>query len=122
VVGIRQIRIGALRVFESWLVLQRMRPALRRWGGRLGTIGYCTQGAIFTLVGLSLAAAVVEQQASAAKGFDGVLSAIAHVPYGEVPLAAAGFGLLAYAAFAVVEGKYKKMNPEASRELTRAQH
>jgi hypothetical protein len=111
IVGLRQIRVGVGRGFESWLALDRMRPAVRRWGARLGTVGFSTQGAVFTLVGLSLGAAVVDRRASDAKGFDGVLGAIGGLPYGRVALGLAGLGLLAYAAFAVVEGRYKRMNP-----------
>ena len=111
IVGLRQIYIGAFRVFESWLMLDRMRPALRRLAPRLGVVGFCTQGLLFTFIGGSLAVAVYEEQASDAKGFDGVLQTIGAMPYGHVALGAAGLGLLCYAAFAIVEGRFKRMNP-----------
>jgi hypothetical protein len=111
VVGLRQIRIGGGRRFESWMALERMPPAVRRWSGRLGTVGFCTQGLVLALVGCSLAAAVIDHQATDARGFDGVLGAIGAMPYGRVALALAGSGLLAYAAFAAFEGRYKRMQP-----------
>jgi hypothetical protein len=93
------------------MALERMRPAVRRWGARLGAVGFCTQGLLFTLIGCSLVAAVVDRQASDAKGFDGVLGAIEALPHGRIALGIAGAGLLAYAAFAVIEGTYKRMAP-----------
>jgi hypothetical protein len=111
VVGVRQIHVGAARVFESWLEVERMRPAVRRWGGRLATAGFCTQGLLFTSIGVSLAAAVAAQRAGQAEGFAGVLRAIAALPYGSALLAATGVGLLAYAGFAVIESAYKRMEP-----------
>jgi hypothetical protein len=122
VVGVRQIRIGAKRIFESWLALRRMKPRVRRLAAQLGTFGFCTQGTILTFIGISLAVAVFEQQSSEAAGFDGVLRGIAAMPYGKVVLAIVGFALLSYAAFAVFEGKCKRMNPEIERSLAQAAH
>jgi hypothetical protein len=116
IVGLRQIHVGATRAFERWLDLDRMRPVLRRWGGRLGSIGFCTQGLLFTSIAASLATAAILQRSGKASGFDGVLRAIAGLPYGRVLLGLVGVGLLAYAAFALIEGAYKRMSPPAKHD------
>ncbi|WP_242346521.1 DUF1206 domain-containing protein [Anaeromyxobacter terrae] len=110
-VGARQIWTGLGRKFLRHLDLARAGPWVRRWGATLGAVGFTTQGVVFTLVGLFFAQAALERAPREATGFDGALATLAHQrPYGAALLAAAALGLLAYAAFAFVEGRYRRLS------------
>jgi hypothetical protein len=108
-VGGRQIWIGARRRFLRQLDLGRMSGRLRAWAARAGAAGLVTQGAVFALVGIFFAQAAVERDPGEATGFDGALAVVARQPLGMTLLAVAALGLLAYAAYAFVEGTHRKI-------------
>jgi hypothetical protein len=111
VIGLRQMWMGASHGFESSLDFSRLHPVLRRWSKRLGLAGFCTQGAVFAAMGTFLVQAAIENDAREATGFDGALAWLARQTYGRALLVVAAIGLLAYAAFAVIEGACKRMDP-----------
>jgi hypothetical protein len=108
-VGGKQIWRGVRQRFTRRLDLARMGPRLARWARGLGTAGFVAQGTIFGIVGVTLVRAALAHDAREARGFDGALAAIARQPEGATLLAVAALGLLAYAAFAVVEGRYRRL-------------
>ncbi|WP_242361681.1 MULTISPECIES: DUF1206 domain-containing protein [Anaeromyxobacter] len=108
-VGARQIWTGVRRKFLKHLDLARAGAWVRRWAAPLGTLGFTAQGVVFVLVGLFFAQAALEGDPHEATGFDGALATLARQPYGAVLLGAAALGLLAYAAFALVEGRYRRL-------------
>jgi hypothetical protein len=71
--------------------------------------GFATQGLVFALVGLFFAQAALERDPGEATGFDGALQVIARQPLGMALLAATAVGLLAYAAYAFIEGAHRRM-------------
>lgn len=109
VVGGRQIWNGVGRKFLKHVNLARASAPVRRWAPSIGAVGYATQGMVFVLVGLFFAQAALERDPREATGFDGALATLARQPFGPVLLAAAALGLLAYAAFALVEGRHRRI-------------
>jgi hypothetical protein len=109
VVGLRQVWIGASHGFEASLDLSGMHPFVRHWAKTLGLLGFCTQGAVFGAVGTFLVQAAIQNDAREATGFDGALAWLARQMYGKAMLVTAAVGLLAYAAFAMIEGACKRM-------------
>ncbi len=108
-VGGKQIWTGVRRRFLDHLDLSRLGARGARWATRLGVAGFAAQGSVFVVVGLFFARAALEANPRRATGFDGALAALAQQPYGVALLAAAALGLLAYAAFAFVEGTHRRM-------------
>jgi hypothetical protein len=108
-VGLRQIRNGVRRTFEESLDLGRMSPRERRWATRLGVPGFTAQGAVFALVGVFLVQAALERQPHEATGFDGALLVLARHPFGPALLGVTALGLLAYAAYALLEGAHRRL-------------
>lgn len=108
-VGGRQIWRAVSRKFLKHLDLAPAAAWVRRWAPRLGAAGFFTQGVVFALVGLFFAQAAFERDPAEATGFDGALETVAKQPFGQVLLGVAALGLLAYAAFALVEGRYRRL-------------
>jgi hypothetical protein len=109
VVGARQIWSGVGRKFLKHVDLARAGARVRRWAARLGAVGFTVQGIVFVLVGLFFAQAALERDPDEATGFDGALETLARQPFGSVLLAVAALGLLAYAAFALAEARYRRI-------------
>jgi hypothetical protein len=108
-IGARQIWIALGRRFLRHLDLGAMSRGLRTMVAPLGAAGITVQGALFVLVGLFFAQAAIEREPHEATGFDGALETIARQPLGTALLAVAAIGLLAYAAFAFVEARHRRL-------------
>lgn len=107
--GGRQIWSGLRRKFLETLDAAAMSARLRRWASSLGTAGLAAQGTVFVLVGGFFATAAIRHSSREARGFDGALAAIARQPSGKALLLAVALGLLAYAAYSVIEGQHKRL-------------
>ena len=107
--GGRQIWFGLRRTFLEKLDVAAMSAPLRRWASSLGTAGLAAQGIVFVLVGGFFAVAAIRHSSREATGFDGALAAIARQPSGKTLLLAMSLGLLAYAAYSVIEGRHRKL-------------
>jgi Domain of Unknown Function (DUF1206) len=81
--------------------------AARRTAERVGLVGHVARGAVFALIGALLMKAAVEFDPSEAEGLDGALARLAGQPYGQVLLGLAAAGLLAYAAYCVLDARYR---------------
>lgn len=75
----------------------------------VGTVGRLAMAVVLGLIGAFLIRAAVQQDPSEAKGLDGVLQTVAGQPYGRALLALTAVGLLGYAAFCVVQARYRRM-------------
>jgi hypothetical protein len=113
IVGGRRIWSALRGSFVEQLDLSDAGARLRRWAPRLGAAGLSAQGAVFVLVGLFFAVAAVQGDAREATGFDGALAAVARQPAGMALLGAMALGLLAYAAFSLIEGRHQRRAPVA---------
>jgi hypothetical protein len=103
-----QLRTGLGRRFLPNLHLRAMPPWLRRGAVALGMAGFSTQGAVLGMVGGWAVRAAFDDNPHEARGIDGALTTLAHRGDGALLLAACAAGLLAYAAYALVEGAYGK--------------
>lgn len=109
VVGARRIWSAVRRSFLEKLDLASAGAWLRRWTPKLGVAGLTTQGLVFVLVGLFFAEAAARGDPREATGLDGALEAIARQPSGMALLGAVAVGLLAYAAYSIVEGRHRRV-------------
>jgi hypothetical protein len=109
VIALNQARNGWKAHRRPELALERMGPRLRASAGWLSLVGYGAQGLVFALMGIFLLQAAVEGDPKEATGFDGALATLARQPPGMALLAVVALGLLAYAATAAIEGRYKRL-------------
>lgn len=81
----------------------------RKWAGTLARIGYFGRGVALFPAGLLLASAGLHARASEARGVGGALQLLERQPFGSLALALTALGLLAFGAFAVIEGLLRPM-------------
>lgn len=105
--GVQKAFLGTLRTSE---MSQGERTAITR----IGTAAYLTRGAIFALLGYFFVASAVTYDADEAKGLDAALREVAEQSWGQVVLALIALGLLAYAVFAFVESRYRRVGSSAT--------
>lgn len=86
----------------------------RTWAGSLARLGYAARGVALAPAGVLLASAGLHARASDARGLGGALNLLATGPFGEIVLALTALGLLAFGAFAVVEGWTRRIRVPAS--------
>jgi hypothetical protein len=108
-VGARQAWRGLRRRFLEDLPAAGVPRPLRRWAGPLGAAGFTAQGAVLVVAGLFFADAAIRRAPRKAAGFDGALAAIAATRWGTGLLAVVAVGLLAYAAYSLLEGHHRRL-------------
>jgi hypothetical protein len=84
----------------------------------LGVAGFLVRAFVFVVVGLFVTFAALDANAHEAKGLAGALQAIQQQPYGSWLLALTAAGFLAFGAFGIAEGAYRKI-PENRGRVTR---
>jgi hypothetical protein len=88
---------------------EEMSPRVRKWIGRLGTVGHLARMVVFGLVGVFLIKAAVEYDPSTAVGLDGALTKLAHQSYGSVLLGIVAAGLIAFALYSLSDARYRRI-------------
>jgi len=86
-----------------------MRPEVRRFIGRIGTVGHLARAVVFGLVGAFLVKAAVEYNAREAVGLDGALAKVQQQTYGHFMLGLVACGLLAFALFSISDARYRRI-------------
>lgn len=114
-VGIRQAAQGLSRSFHRSLDLRRAPLAVRLVVTALGAVGFTAQGTMFAAAGALILRATLERSPGEAGGTRGVLKVISVQPGGSALLAALAAGLLAYGAYALVEGSARRFPAERGR-------
>ena len=79
------------------------------WLGRVGSAGLLARFVVFGLIGLFLVKAAWEYDPQEAIGLDGALRKVVDGAYGGALLGALAAGLLCYAAFCLVEARYRRV-------------
>lgn len=105
--GVKQRFLGTLRTGQ-------MSPAVRSGITRLGIAAYVTKGFIVALVGYFFLRSAITYNPDEARGLDAALGEIAQESGGQAVLVAVAVGLLAYAAFAFVESRYRRVGSSAT--------
>jgi len=107
--GIYLIVRGLTTKFEEKLETGRMSPPVRRASLTVGLVGSVGRGIVFGLLGILLVNAAVDHDPNEAQGIDGTLRTIADRSYGQVLLFLTALALFAFAAYSLVEARYRKL-------------
>ena len=102
------------RRFEQRWRVAAMSSTERQWGGRAGVAGHLARAVVFGLIGIFVVKAAADFEAREAIGLDGALQKLAQQPHGPWLLGLTAAGLIAYALFCLVEGRYRDVSTAAS--------
>jgi hypothetical protein len=75
----------------------------------LGRVGLPARALVFGLVGYFLLQTAIEYKPGDAVGLDGALSRVHHQPFGPWLLGLVAAGLLVFAAYSVLDGRYRRL-------------
>ena len=108
VVATDDIRKACTTNFGERLNDFQMGPALRTANRAAGRWGFAARAVILLLGGTYLMRAVFEAEPHLAKGFEGILTALLFLPFGDWLLLIVALGLAAYGLFMVQAGLYRR--------------
>jgi Domain of Unknown Function (DUF1206) len=100
---------GITKQFLDDSKVREMRPRVKEWISRLGTIGHLARMIVFGLVGIFLIKAAIDYSPSKAVGLDGALAKIVHRSYGPFLLGVVAVGLIAFALYSLSDARYRKI-------------
>jgi hypothetical protein len=89
----------------------------RRWLLPVGRFGHLARAVVFVIIGGFLIAAAVNYDPREALGLGGSLRLLQQQPYGWALLAVTAAGILAFAAYQVVEAAYRRVSAPAVRQF-----
>lgn len=113
--GAGLIWYGVVKRFEKHLLTGQMGPTARKVARRLGVVGYVAKGAAYGIAGILFTVAAVTYDPEKARGLDATLQTLRDQAYGTALLVLMALGVAAYAAFCVVQAKYRKVDaPDVS--------
>jgi Domain of Unknown Function (DUF1206) len=101
---------GVARKFEDKWRLDRLTPAVRRWGSRAGLAGHVARFVVFGLIGVFVIRAAVQYDPSDAIGLDGALRKLARAPEGPWLLGLTAAGLVAYGVYCLVDARLRDVS------------
>ena len=108
--GLYQLR----RAFEAKLD-KKLRLSLHRearlWAVRVSRVGIGARGVVFVMIGLMLAKAGRDADASQAGGVGDALRALSEGPYGRWILGGVAAGLIAYSVYEVIRARFRRIEP-----------
>src|SRR4051794_24276354 len=107
--GIYLVVRGLTTKFEEKLETGRMSPGMRKASVTLGLIGSVGRGVVFGLLGILLIGAAIDNDPNQAQGIDGTLRTIADRSYGQLLLFLTALALFAFAAYSLVEARYRRL-------------
>jgi hypothetical protein len=108
-VAIYQFIRGVRRKFLDDSKTEEMPRTITSWFEGLGTIGHVARAVVFGLVAAFLIKAAYDYRANEAIGLDGALAKLYNGAYGSWLLGAVAVGLLAFACFALLEARYRRI-------------
>lgn len=88
---------------------EEMSPSVRKWIGRIGTVGHLARAVVFGLIGIFLIKAAIDYDPKTAVGLDGALAKLTNQPYGSVLLGIVAAGLIAFALYSLSDARYRKI-------------
>ena len=108
-VGLYQLIRGVRRKFLDDSNTQKMSRPVKKWFTAVGTVGHVARAVVFGLVGIFLVKASIDYKANEAIGLDGALAKLYDGAYGSWLLGMVAAGLIAFAAFSVMEARYRRI-------------
>lgn len=109
VAGFWQFRKGWTKRFMNKMKTAEMEPEERKIALRTGQFGLMSRGVVFTLIGILLIVAAVQQQPGEARGLEGALDALARQPFGPWLLGLIALGLVAFGAYSILQARYRRI-------------
>jgi hypothetical protein len=107
--GVGLIWYGLVKRFEKHLRTYEMNAATRTLARRLGVAGYASKGTAYGIAGVLFLVAAVTYDPDKARGLDAALNTLRDQPYGTVLLVLMALGIGAFAAFCVMQARYRKV-------------
>ena len=101
---------GITKAFEEKWRTGQMSRTEQRWGRRVGVAGHLARGVVFGLIGVFITKAAIEHDPDDAIGLDGALQKLADTSYGPILLGVTAAGLLCYAAYCLVDARYRDVS------------
>lgn len=100
---------GVTQKFLDDSKTEEMSPRVRKWIGRVGTIGHLARMVVFGLIGVFLVKAAIDYNPKTAVGVDGALAKLANQSYGSVLLGIVAAGLIAFAFYSLSDARYRRI-------------
>ena len=88
---------------------EEMSSNVRKWIGRVGTVGHLARMVVFGLIGFFLVKAAIDYNPKTAVGVDGALAKLANQTYGSVLLGIVAAGLIAFAFYSLSDARYRRI-------------
>lgn len=104
-----QIRTAWTRDFTDGMGMRKRSRRVRRLITGLGVVGIVARALVFVPVGVFLVVAGVQADPRHADGLDATLAAMARRPWGPVMLGLVAAGLVAFAAYSLLEARYRRV-------------
>jgi hypothetical protein len=108
-VGLQQGYKGIKKKFLEDSKTERMSEGVERSFTALGIFGHLARMIVFGLIGYFLVRAAIDYDADKAVGLDGALTRVAHASYGPLLLGIVAAGLIGFAAYSVVDARYRRV-------------
>lgn len=96
--------------FEKYFVMSERERAVI---SPICRFGLAARGLVFLIIGGFLIVAAIQHDSSEARGLSGVLQTLQQQSFGNVLLAILAFGLLAFAAYSLIEARYRKVSVDS---------
>jgi hypothetical protein len=100
---------GITQKFLKESKTEEMSPTVRRWIGRVGTVGHLARMVVFGLVGIFMVKAALDYNPQKAVGLDGALAKLANHSYGSLLLGIVAAGLIAFALYSLSDARYRRI-------------
>ncbi|HEY5587135.1 MAG TPA: DUF1206 domain-containing protein [Ruminiclostridium sp.] len=108
-VGIFQIYQAFSSKFEEQIHLTKLTPLQEKRVKDFGRVGTTARGIIFALLGIFLIWAAYTTNSNQAKGFDGTLMSLLHLPYGHFLMGGMALGLIALGIYSLLVGIFFRL-------------
>jgi hypothetical protein len=100
---------GVTKKFLKDSKVEEMKPEVKKWITRVGTIGHLARMVVFGLVGIFLVKAAIDYNPRQAVGLDGALAKLTHYSYGPLLLGVVAAGLIAFAVYSLSDARYRRI-------------
>lgn len=108
-VGIDQGIKGVKRKFLEESKTEQMGPRMRKAFTAVGVCGHLARMVVFGLIGYLLVRAAIDYDPGKSVGLDGALATLGQSSYGPILLGIVAAGLICFAAFSLLDSRYRKV-------------